>query len=617
MPAMGDLRAQALGLLQGRASGPEQLAGTRFSPFRREQVAEAMELARRFSQTAAGKPPEVGIAAVLDEARALMSSELPAIVKYALLIFLTHDENGARLGVPGLEERHPAAVVSMVAAQEASEDPLAYFREDILANEHHQHWHLVYVSDPEEQPQEKERQGELFLYMHEQMLARYDTERLAAGQPLVAPLKPTEPLAEGYDPHWPDEGYGPRKPGARLPAKQAKHLQDSSAAFLDAASNGGFEQRIKQGGNFRTTGPQPALDLLGSTIESHADRDDSFPGKNVHNTGHGNIGEIEGPDKAPGVMVDTATAIRDPIFWRWHRLIDDPSFQWQERQGPRDHTRAPDKPPSIKIRPGDLLVATAKDLAAAGVQNFHDERSGEATVQGIFAQAAWDKSFEGVAPTTGQLATQIATRSWKPTIGRERPGEGREWPAQDIRYLDMVDEFAYLIRLENTAKTQTEITVRLFLAATELAGNRRMWIELDKFLRTLGPAERRVVYRPSSLSSVVRKPAQRPPGPPPVEQHDKLFNYCQCGWPYNLLLPRGTTPGMPFKLMAMITDAGYDNLAEETDCGGMSFCGVRDSYPDARNMGYPFDRPFDGGDALAGIGALPNVAVRDLTIKSS
>ena len=46
----------------------------------------------------------------------------------------------------------------------------------------------------------------------------------------------------------------------------------------------------------------------------------------------------------------------------------------------------------------------------------------------------------------------------------------------------------------------------------------------------------------------------------------------------------------------------------------MSFCGARDRYPDAREMGYPFSRPLPGGIA-ATLEALPTVRARDLTIR--
>ena len=104
-------------------------------------------------------------------------------------------------------------------------------------------------------------------------------------------------------------------------------------------------------------------------------------------------------------------------------------------------------------------------------------------------------------------------------------------------------------------------------------------------------------------------------GPAPPQDHEDSADYCQCGWPYNLLLPRGTREGMPFMLTAMVTDAGYDRVEQDHACGSMSFCGVRDRYPDHRNMGYPFDRPLEGGGVLDALNSLPNVATRPVTIR--
>ncbi|MDX0264293.1 hypothetical protein GOL41_26965 [Sinorhizobium medicae] len=60
---------------------------------------------------------------------------------------------------------------------------------------------------------------------------------------------------------------------------------------------------------------------------------------------------------------------------------------------------------------------------------------------------------------------------------------------------------------------------------------------------------------------------------------------CTCGWPYGMLLPRGTAAGMPFRLFAMATDNEIDKVGSQKKCGSMSFCGVGDEYPDARPMG--------------------------------
>lgn len=53
------------------------------------------------------------------------------------------------------------------------EHRVAYFREDMGINLHHWHWHLVYpfeATDPT--LVNKDRRGELFYYMHQQIIAR-------------------------------------------------------------------------------------------------------------------------------------------------------------------------------------------------------------------------------------------------------------------------------------------------------------------------------------------------------------------------------------------------------------------------------------------------------------
>lgn len=53
------------------------------------------------------------------------------------------------------------------------EHRLAYFREDIGLNLHHWHWKLVYPPWGPESVVKKDRRGELFYYMHQQIIARY------------------------------------------------------------------------------------------------------------------------------------------------------------------------------------------------------------------------------------------------------------------------------------------------------------------------------------------------------------------------------------------------------------------------------------------------------------
>jgi tyrosinase len=164
--------------------------------------------------------------------------------------------------------------------------------------------------------------------------------------------------------------------------------------------------------------------------------------------------------------------------------------------------------------------------------------------------------------------------------------------------------------------------VRIFLVAQQVAENRRMWIEMDKFHYTLQPSQQAVIFRSAALSSVIRKPAVKPPGvvqqpvpSPDTPDPNAPENYCDCGWPYNLLLPRGTSAGMGFRFMVMLTDWTKDQVADDTTCGSMSFCGAKDRYPDSRFMGYPFDRPFGNSSIAQTITAQNNMATRDITIR--
>ena len=81
-----------------------------------------------------------------------------------------------------------------------------------------------------------------------------------------------------------------------------------------------------------------------------------------------------------------------------------------------------------------------------------------------------------------------------------------------------------------------------------------MWIELDKFRQSLQRGLN-VIWRPAKLASVIKKPATKPPGGQIVRpinaddtNPDPETNYCGCGWPYNLLIPRGSRKGMAFEM---------------------------------------------------------------------
>lgn len=86
------------------------------------------------------------------------------------------------------------------------------------------------------------------------------------------------------------------------------------------------------------------------------------------------------------------------------------------------------------------------------------------------------------------------------------------------------------------------------------------------------------------------------------KKHDKsgAADFCGCGWPQHLYIPKGSHKGMPFDLFVMVTNYDEDHVPNhprdleipETCNSPYLLCGhARRRYPDARPMGYPFDRP--------------------------
>lgn len=56
------------------------------------------------------------------------------------------------------------------------EGKLWYFREDLLLSIFHWHWHIIYPTGYDDTEYvELPRRGELFVYLHRQFVARYDS----------------------------------------------------------------------------------------------------------------------------------------------------------------------------------------------------------------------------------------------------------------------------------------------------------------------------------------------------------------------------------------------------------------------------------------------------------
>nr|CCA94920.1 hemocyanin subunit f [Euphrynichus bacillifer] len=469
-----------------------------------------------------------------------------------------------------------------------SEYKVAYFREDIGINAHHWHWHIVYPTTwrPEVMHKVKDRKGELFYYMHQQMCARYDCERLSTELRRMIPFHDFHQKLEGYAPHLTSLisglNYASRPTGLSMSDLTEVDVQDMERwreRILDAI-HGGFV--YDKEGNEVPLDAVHGLDMLGDLLESSYESVNREYYGSLHNWGHVILAQVHDPDgrfkENPGVMSDTSTALRDPIFYRYHRFVDN-IFQEYKISLPHYQKKDLDFP-------GVKVVNVTVNAKVPNVINTFLKESQLELSHGITLKGSVKVSYH---------------------------------------HLDH-DPFTFSIGVENTSGEVKNATVRVFLGPKyDELGNRillneqrRFFIELDKFRATLEPGKTIITHKSSDSAVTI----DRTPTFEDLQKGDVVnetnSEFCSCGWPQHMLIPRGNHRGMDFQLFVMLTDWDEDHVGPKTDAficaDAVSYCGAKDDrYPDKKAMGFPFDREITAHGPVDF--ATPNMSFTDIKIQ--
>ncbi|XP_026465404.1 phenoloxidase 2-like [Ctenocephalides felis] len=555
----------------------------------------------------------------------------PYLFNYALSVALLHREDTKDVPIPNFAESFPDKFMDSAVFQRAREEAtivpegsrvpivipkdytasdleeehrVAYFREDIGLNLHHWHWHLVYPFEASNRALvAKDRRGELFYYMHQQIIARYNAERLSNHLPRVKRLENLrEPIPEGYFPKmdsmvasraWPPRFVNTTIKDLRREVDQIKldvsDLERWRDRFYEAIHQGFV---IDRQGNRIVLDEATGIDTLGNMMESSILSPNRGLYGDMHNMGHVLISYSHDPDhrhlETYGVMGDSATAMRDPVFYRWHAFVDD---VFQEHKGTLPRYTAPQLGyQGVSIESVDVIV-----------QNSQPNR-----FQTFWQQSDVDLSRGMDFTPRGNVFARFTHLQHQP--------------------------FTYRIQVNNSNSAPRMGTVRIFMAPKQderglpilLRDQRTLFIELDKFTVSLRPGMNTIPRRSDESSVTIpfertfRNLNDRPAAGTDAEA---AFNFCGCGWPHHLLIPKGTPQGMEYELFVMVSNYNDDRV-DQTITGtcndSSSYCGIRDRlYPDKRAMGFPFDRPPPNGvDTLASlVQSLPNMVVKDVVVQ--
>ncbi|CAK1590404.1 unnamed protein product [Parnassius mnemosyne] len=481
------------------------------------------------------------------------------------------------------------------------EHRLAYFREDIGVNLHHWHWHLVYpFTASDRRIVDKDRRGELFFYMHQQIIARYNGERLNNSLPRTKKFSNwREPIPEAYFPKLDSltssRGWPPRQANMRWQDlnRPVDGLNITIADMERWRRN--LEEAIATGMVRLPNGSTQPLDIntLGNMVESSILSPNMELYGSVHNNGHSFSAYMHDPThrylESFGVIADEATTMRDPFFYRWHAFIDDLFQRHKESTYVRRYTRSELENPGVQITSATI----ESDSGMANTLNTYWMMSDVDLSRGL--------DFSDRGPVYARF-----------THLNHRP-------------------FRYTINVNNTGSAR-RATCRIFIApkfdernlAWALSDQRKMFVEMDRFVVPLN-AGQNTITRDSSQSSVTIPFEQTfrdlsVVGSDPRRDNLTSFNYCGCGWPQHMLVPRGTEAGAAYQLFVMLSNYELDKVEQadgtEMTCKeASSFCGLRDKlYPDRRAMGFPFDRPSSSASSIEDF-ILPNMALVDITIR--
>ncbi|RLU15745.1 hypothetical protein DMN91_011501 [Ooceraea biroi] len=521
--------------------------------------------------------------------------------------------------------RPPVEIPREFTASDLDEEHrVAYWREDIGINLHHWHWHLVYPFEGNINIVNKDRRGELFYYMHHQVQARYNCERLCNRLPRVKRFHNwREPIQEGYFPKldslvadhvWPARPAGAVIKDVHRPeiylSYDVQDLERWRDRIYEIIHTGTY---IDSRGERVPLTEFEGINVLGNIMESSILSPNRSVYGDLHNLVHMAISYCHDPDHRYlenfGIMGEPATAMRDPIFYRFHGFTDRVFLEYK-----------------------NTLPEYSLQQVSAHTPFLYRYRL-SVYFSNLYCISLFQLSFAGVEITdiwvqTPDQSANVLTTFWKQSdIDLSRGLDFIPRGSLPVRFTHLFHtNFTYSIVAINRNAPRRG-TVRIFIAPKrnergmlyEFIEQKELMIEMDKFTVLLGPG-RNTIERKSTDSSVTIPFEKTFRSLDENRSNDnEEFNFCGCGWPQHMLVPKGTEEGFPMELFIMISDYTGDEVQQEepTRCrDAVSYCGLRDrKYPDARPMGYPFDRrPRAGVDTLAQF-LTSNMAVTDITVR--
>ncbi|CAD7081076.1 unnamed protein product [Hermetia illucens] len=462
------------------------------------------------------------------------------------------------------------------------EGRLAYLTEDIGWNLYHFFFHMDFASwiGGKDFNLFKERRGEKYLYFLQQILARYNLERISNGLGNIKDITLWDYIKTGYNPMM------VQKNG--LPVTMRKNYYDirETGDYFLMKRVGDFERRIRDAidkgycttidGGKVDLKRSDAIDILGNMIQWNIDSVNTrFYGSLIIDLlrllGGGHVKNVDDFKLTPSVMDHHETALRDPVTYQLYKKILK----------------------IVRLFKENLPTYTKNELLLDGVRVDNIRTSKLLTYFDLF-----DVDIRTIV-NLGDLKLRDAH------ITDDRIGRmDKLVVARHMR----LNHKPFTIDIDLTVDQPQKVVVRLFLGPKfdsdgrliKLKNNRRNFVELDKFTYDVAHVGKVTIKRDSrdfvytvkdrtSIMDIYKIVLLNNDITKLVDMHVDEAN---CGFPDRLVLPKGWVGGMPMQLFVIVTKA-KDIVKRDMDhtilCGKRTLINEVDDFA----LGFPFDRRID------------------------
>nr|XP_029724541.1 hexamerin-1.1-like [Aedes albopictus] len=511
----------------------------------------------------------------------LQGLELPAIYELEPYFFfnddLIHDAMVRRMSDDeyGFYSGHDHNVAmsnytSKFATNHYGEGKLAYFTEDIGLNAYYYYYMLEYpyFLGGDEFGLNKDRRGELFLYMLQQLLARYYLERQSNALGDIEELSWEFPLKTGYNPmlrYWNGIPFRTRENNFNMRGYDPMKLQlmkDHELRIRRAIDAGFYNHANGTIFNLRTA---EAIDIIGNMVNGNADSIDFdyFKPLDVFARMILAQGDYYGvaEDLWPGPLMHYETSMRDPIYYQYlERVL---GFYWQFKSY--------------------LPPYSVDELNYKGIQITNLTLDKLITYFEYF-----DADISNGLPFNRQNSKQKT--KWEYTVF-----------ARQKRLNHKPFNFTMLVESNITGKG----VIRMYMGprfqnVRQLRLLKKYYVEMDQFIvdlevgqNVINRSTKDFYYNVRDRTTYTELYKRVMRGIRNEKPYALDMSEAHCGWPDRLLLPRGLPNGYDISFFIIISPHIPPKVPQYSTYTMGCGAGSGSKYGDGLPFGFPFDREMD------------------------